>query len=262
MSKLVLIFFLLSLAFNQKTQAEVLLIPHQNYPDEVYQTECQKNGYLCVQDYYLQRVLSAETPKYDQFIQNMDLLNKNFLENLADDVSDIIRNESINLEQVDHLQSVMDQALKLKDNPKLVFISNQLKKARQIVRKSEENLNDTLVVFKTKISQEFYKKNKIDLINLAVFEVSNFNLPRKLNTQAIPLLTGSCDQPKYAPGVLKSSLQLQPLFADSCGFSQAVSQSLHKSQKFVTENKKTILLSALAVGAIWFFNKYQVQVSF
>ena len=255
----IIIFF-----FIQNLFADVLLIPHENAIFSEYYLSCKKNGFQCSQEFLFNQVQMQDTPLFNQFINQLDYSSENFRTQFSNRIIEILKNENISLLQVEMILQIIQQFKELESSPNHQMVPNSLltleKQIQQIYNFVKENrlaeLNeDFLVILKTPISIQNLKNQKPSLLRLNSIPIQ---FSKNINQEK--LLTGSCDHPNVNLG--NSEIKYQLYFNSPCNFNDKFSKLTETTGHFIENNKTTLGLSLLAAGAILFFNKYEIKITF
>ena len=263
--------FLLLMTVTTTAVAQTVLIPEKNMNKDVYLERCSKAGYVCSHEFLEQSLIKKETPLFNDYIENLDLLDDKQRSQITDKIKNILKNEMISMEQLETLFTILDKSLGLEKSKKTEFLKTQLMQIKNTMDRltEEKNVSEYFIVLKKKISAQQFK-------DLAVYRSLLFNVridPLAYQINQKPeefLLQGSCSKPELSPDFQQRFLsnsvnpqnpaRTQFVFNEDCSFTKSINASLKTTGNFIVEYKKPILWTAAAAVALFFLTKnYEVE---
>jgi hypothetical protein len=246
----------------QFTLADTIVVPSKEVTLDVFLGRCHKTGYICSHDYMSEKLILTATPKFNQLIENLDLLDENQRKILHKEILNILKNELISLEQLGALTQIAEKALSIEKTPQLVFLFKELSDVHLTMTNQTEKENEAVIyiVFKKRLAAVQFEKIKYKIQNYKYYKVDPFQIIEK-NQPEIVLVSGSC-QKKHISPLITSDLnthQIYPLFENDCSSDFNFHTTVKSATEFSRTHQKTILWSLAAVGAAFFLKNYDVE---
>jgi hypothetical protein len=262
MKQLIVLFFIFIHGLTIKLMAQTLLVPAKNVDHSVYTEQCHKSGYLCTDDFILEKLKNRSTPQFNALLDNLDLMNDLDRKKLPDDIQMILKTEMISIEQLNSLIQICEKSLFLETNKKTEF----LKKEMLEVIKNSDNVSDTTkekityLFFKQKVSEKQFLKMKSKWLNYIYYKIDVFSISDQKENR-IDFLIGDCTNHRLASILADESQSLLtlPMFQKECTFSAEIQKSVTKASNFVVEYQKPLIWTAVAAGALFFLKNYSVE---
>lgn len=249
----------LLLSYNSLSYSKTLLLPEPNYDFNIYLAKCQKEGFICTHDYFLSEALNKPTPQFDVLINSIDLSSDIFIQNFSKKIALIINTEMISLDQLDMILKLIEQVKPLLVNKiQIEFIESELIYLKNTLLESPNMSvhNEFVIVFKKPVSPSFFKKLKTILVKPFSLLIQYDKVPQTANS----LFSGDCETAKINEAITIE--HWQTLSIKSCSISESIKNTTNHLINKVDENKNSLLLGALAVGAILYLNKYEISFQF
>ena len=242
--------------------ADTVIVPSKEVDLSTFLQRCHKTGYICSHDFVTEKLILAPTPKFDQLIENLDLLSDDQRKQLPTNILELLKTELINLEQLNALTQIIEKVMTFDKSSQLNFLLKELSEVHQTLMNQieKENEETIYIVFKKRLTSIQFEKIKYKIQNYKYFTVNPFQIAEK-NVPDILLLTGNCLK-KYISPLLTTdqySHQIYPLFQNDCSSDFNFQSTIKSVSEFTDNNKSTILWSIAAVGAAIFINNYTVE---
>lgn len=256
-------FLTLILTFNALlTLADTIVVPSKEVSLELFLERCHKGGYICSHDYMAEKLILTTTPKFNQLIENLDLLDENQRIILHSEILNILKNELISLEQLSALTQITEKALSIEKTPQLDFLFKELSDVHQTMTNQTEKENEDAIyiVFKKRLTVFQFEKIKYKIQNYKYYKVDPFQIIEK-NQQEVLFVSGTC-QKKYISPMITADLithQVYALFANDCSSDFNFHTTVKSAAEFTQNHQKTILWSLAAIGAAFFLKNYDVE---
>lgn len=271
MKNLILITWTFLTAMTSVSVAQTLLIPEKNMNEETYLQLCEKDGYVCTQDFIGQTLIKAETPLFNDFIENLDLLDDKQRLQIAERTKQVLKNEMISADQLETLILILDKSISLEKNKKIEFLKNQFVQIKALLDQTTEDKSPTTytLILKKKISAEQLKQLAAHRSILYSVKVAPLSYQMNLKPEEF-FLQGGCSNPEISEdfqrnflgvaGQKKKSVHTQLRFNEECSFTKSINASLKTTGNFISEYKKPLLWTAAAAVAVFFLTKnYEVE---
>jgi len=254
------------LILSQNLFSDTLLLPTKNVSSEIYLQQCQKSGYICSHKYILDKLKSVEPVKFNEFIENLNLISDVERKKIADDIQFILKTEMISTDQLNMLIQITEKFLTLEQNKKIEFLRAEMLQAFKVLEPlSESEIESepqmiTYVLFKKNISAKKFLKIKTQIQNFKFYTLDIYSLGEKTNART-DFLSGDCTHYQIASVVSEflAEQQVLPVFENECSFISAVNKSMAQTHSFIVDYKKPLILTALAIGALFFLKNYDVE---
>jgi hypothetical protein len=258
--KLLIQLFIFALNFD--CLAQTILVPQTDVSESSYLEQCQKPGYVCAHQYLSEQIMTTETPQFNEYIENLDLIVDSSRQSLASDVQKILKTEMLSIEQLKSLILIADKSATIEKNKKTEFIQNKLQNLLDVAENTHESSLETdfYIILKKRFSKKDYLRLLPHLSHIKYFHLTPYSYSENAET-AIPLLTGNCDSYQIAPLFTEQfkAKQTLPLFNIECSFSGDVRKSMANIKDLTVEYKKPLIITILAAGALFFLKNYDVE---
>lgn len=242
--------------------SDILIVPAQDVTVATFLERCQKNGYVCSHEYLIKKIISAETPKFNQLIENLNLLSDQQRKKLPEDIIDILMFEMVSVEQIQSLLQISEKSIVLEKSKSMDYLHQELTTLYKLFSSLEEKPTELVsyVIFKKKLSVDQFKKIQNVIRNYNFFKVDPFQISGK-NLKEDILLTGDCEKNSFAPLITKDSEinQLYPLFKTDCSSDYGFHSTVNTVTDFTQSHQKTILWTIAVLGAGLFLNNYDIE---
>lgn len=242
--------------------ADIIIVPAKEVSLDQFLERCHKNGYICSHDFMTEKLILTSTPQFNQLIENLDLLDENQRKKLHTEAFNILKNELINLEQLNAMIQIAEKALSIEKTPKLDFLYKELSDVHQSMTNQTEKENEDViyVVFKKRLTAVQFDKIKYKIQNYKYYKVDPYQIVEK-NQPEVLFVSGSC-QKKYVSPMITTDLnthQIYPLFKNDCSSDFNFHSTVKSAAEFTETHQKTILWSLAAIGAAFFLKNYDVE---
>lgn len=271
MKTLILSALFLIMTVAATSMAQTVLIPEKNMNVDSYLERCQKSGYICTHDFLEQSLIKKETPLFNDYIENLDLLDDKQRSQITEKTKHILKNEMISMDQFETLMTILDKSLGLEKNKKAEFLKTQILQIKNKLDRlpEEKNQSEYFMVLKKKLSPQQFKDFAVYKSILMSVRINPVSYQTNQKAEEF-LLQGSCSSPEISPDFQQrflsalpnqqSALRTQLVFNEDCSFTKSINASLKTTGDFITEYKKPLLWTAVAAAAVFFLTKnYEVE---
>lgn len=258
--------FLITFIFSIKLQAQVVLVPARDMSLEDYLQKCKMEGYQCTQDYFKKSLVNKPSENFEQFIEGLDLYSEDYRKNLLIKVKNLLKNENLNLEQIDLLIKVITRFESIDRNAALSQIKNELKELSFDVQNvfEEKSEGETYVLFNKFLTKKQYQTLKYKQKYTRTMRITPFTEPANaLEAQPTYLVQGNCENYEFS-SLLKSDANLRytATFANECGNTQAFTTQTSSSSFKWKDYEKPLIYTAAAAVLIGVLSQYQVEITY
>lgn len=256
------IFTMLTLAWAPFCFSQVLLIPSPDRNFDIYKANCQKQGYTCTTNFFLEQVQKQETPQFDLLIDELDYSSKEFRDGLSDRILKVIKTEMISVEQVEILLKLLEQAqafTEAKKNKPFQMIEKQLQENLRFVQNEEikELPAEYLIILKKAVPSKAGQKLQTGFLKMKLEKIK-YN--RAVSSSDF-LVQGDCKNEVLHPIV--QNLKWQMDREKACGFTEQIGRVSSTTSDFISKNKTSLMtVGIVAVGAALLLNNYEIQFAF
>jgi hypothetical protein len=254
------IFLFLSSILN----AQVLLVPHTTVEIREYHEKCRLNGYSCTDQYFINSILNNKSSVFDAFIETLDLYNPSFRANLEYKIGTLLKNEFLDLDQVQLIIQIIQKSNSLENSKNLNAIQKNLENVVISLNKIAENRegSEMVIILKKVLSLEQYLLIQNQAQNLKTTLISPYYMPRSPPEPRKPLLQGDCQRPIYSESITTQESKYVALFSEKCLWFNDNTQSSLTANKGENSYIKPALYTTAGLLLITALTQYKISISF
>lgn len=250
--------------------ADMLLVPDQSVSLEKYLSKCHLSGYQCTSKYFVDHEIFAATPQLDNFLDSIDLSNKEFVDSAQKKIQLILQKEMISVSQLDMILRLLEQ-MNSQNLVKPARLVEEIKFIRAgLTSESKVSFDESeveyVVYFKTLMTKNKFLKLKTSYLSLPYSVIAFNHIPihrstkDQFQTVSENLISGTCESAKLMTEI--DVVTWKVMSEDSCGWTQSLNQNTSSVMSNVKENKNWYITGALVLGAIVLANKYDISFQF
>lgn len=249
--------FLILLSCSSFAGQNIVLVAHKNTPIEDYKKICAKNSYICFPKGF-SLTQRKNTPVFDSLVENFDLDNKDYVSQFTTKLSESLKNDDLNIDQIKNLILAAEKITSNKDNKPNEMIK-KLKKFLAIVTNLPEEESDKILFVAGKaVPHSLANRLALDtyLNDLKHTEVDFYSFTE--NGEKKLFLNGDCDRPRYTEFISQLDLQVIPHFSEGCNFNQKYEWGADLLTAHFSENKNKYLVGLATLATVLFLNSYEI----
>ena len=234
---------------------------------------------MCTFDFIKSNLENLPTPKYDQFILDLQLESQAFTNQIASVITEIVESEMISIDQLESLINILQRSEELFSIKKNRLIKIELSQYLELVRRSPTVDNFNYVLLKKPVGTISTAKMKtlsfrplVKKINYKGETISDQFYAFKKNECSKSELSATGNE--YFSGQSYSFVEekncswtdsISGIFSDSKPTTLANhggTANSESSYKLTKRDKNVLLWSALAIGAGLFLSHYELQIEY
>ncbi len=281
-----------SVLFTERSEAAILVFPSgsaesdlKNQADlESYFSTCRKEGYICIDQFIERAIAQQPLKKYDQLIEELDLMNSEFREGLSQKIKKILETEPISLEQAQALKSIARRSVDIDPKQKeLKSLSQDINALIEEIERIEVPVAQ-LPLADSSRTAIFILQKKVRGLPRELLKTLSFH-PYIIETSPTGLIengkkttysTGSCDQPQLTAEMqkwvgtekfvfhvdesCKSNSGLTQIFSSSSASNNVFDPHQKTEDSFLKRNSTGLMWASFIAGALLFSQNYELTV--
>ena len=174
----------LLISFQQIGQADVLLLPSTEVLFSNYEMRCAQAGYSCTTDYFMLRLKSHKTPRFDLLLDSIDLSSEKFRNEFRNKIIGILNAEDLNRMQLAMLIKLTQQINALEPTFILRSVQHELERIhffieRQLKIPDSTRKDEFVFIFKEKFPIEKVDQLKTNFLRIPLYLIHYSSVPVK-----------------------------------------------------------------------------------
>lgn len=268
------LFFLICLHFAlfffaPSVDAAIVVIPSEEQNFESYQDHCSKENFLCTQTVIKEKLTSLSTPKYDQFILDLDLQSSKFTATLPERIKDTVETEMISMEQLESLINILQRSEEMLSTRQNKLLKAELLQLQEMVTHAPAVENYNFVIFKKPLAAISLLRLKSFTVRPLIKEINFKN--ETIDQQTLFFKSGHCSQSRLSDHGLNYFNETNYIFADEgkCSWTDSFAEvfknddtASESKYKLSPKQKNILLWSAVALGAGLFLSQYELSIEY
>ena len=270
MSFILWITFQLALLFTAPAvHAAIVVLPSEDQTFESYQNNCLKENFLCTQTVIKEKLATLSTPKYDQFILDLDLQSPRFTTTLAERIKNVVESEMISLEQLESLINILQRSEEISVTRQNKLLKVELTQLQEMVTHAPAAENFNFFIFKKPLGAISTQRLKSFTVRPLMKEI-DFK-KETVDQQSLFYKSGHCSQSRLSDHGLTYFNDTSYIFADekNCSWTDTFAEAFKSNDtgseskyKLSSKQKNILVWSALAVGAGLFLSQYELKIEY